>query len=183
MGWPAMTSAAIIPSFVALWARYGGPTTSPIANTFGFDVRICRSTRTCPLGSTLIPALSGARPSVFARRPTDGLAPDKAGIKVDPKGHVLVDRQMRTSNPKVFAIGDVVGPPYLAHKATKEGMIAAEVIAGHPMEADYRALPAAIFTDPEIATVGWTEAQVREKGLPLVVGKVPFAAIGRALTA
>ena len=121
--------------------------------------------------------------TVGRRANTDGLAPEAAGVKVDAKGHVLVDKQMRTSNPKVFACGDVVGPPYLAHKATREGLIAAEVIAGHPMEADYRALPAAIFTDPEIATVGWTEAQVREKGLPLVVGKVPFAAIGRALTA
>ena len=120
--------------------------------------------------------------TVGRRANTDGLAPDKAGIKVDPKGHVLVDRQMRTSNPKVFAVGDVVGPPYLAHKATKEGIIAAEVIAGHPMEADYRALPAAIFTDPEIASVGWTEAQAREKGYEVVIGKVPFAALGRALT-
>src|SRR5436309_13867251 len=118
------------------------------------------------------------------RRPnTDELNVDRAGVEFAPRGYVKVDRQLRTSNPHVFAIGDVVGPPYLAHKATREGLIAAEVIAGHPMEADYRALPAAIFTDPEIATVGWTEAQVREKGLPLVVGKVPFAAIGRALTA
>ena len=120
--------------------------------------------------------------TVGRRANTDGLAPDKAGVKVDPKGHVLVDRQLRTSNPKVFAVGDVVGPPYLAHKATKEGIIAAEVIAGHPMEADYRALPAAIFTDPEIASVGWTEAQAREKGYEVVIGKVPFAALGRALT-
>jgi dihydrolipoamide dehydrogenase len=89
---------------------------------------------------------------------------------------------MHTSNPRVFACGDVVGPPYLAHKATREGIIAAEVIAGHPMEADYRALPAATFTDPEFATVGWTEAQAREKGFEPLVGKVPFAAIGRALT-
>ena len=121
--------------------------------------------------------------TVGRRANTDGLAPEKAGIEVDKKGHVLVDKQMRTSNPKVFACGDVVGPPYLAHKATKEGIIAAEVIAGHPMESDYRALPAAIFTDPEIAIVGWNEAQAKEKGFEPVVGKVPFAAIGRALTA
>jgi dihydrolipoamide dehydrogenase len=121
--------------------------------------------------------------TVGRRANTDALAPEKAGIRVDAKGHVLVDRQMRTSNAKVFACGDVVGPPYLAHKATREGIVAAEVIAGHPTEADYRALPAAIFTDPEVATVGWTEAQAREKGFEPVVGKVPFAAIGRALTA
>jgi dihydrolipoamide dehydrogenase len=121
--------------------------------------------------------------TVGRRANTDGLAPEKAGIEVDKKGHVLVDKQMRTSNPKVFACGDVVGPPYLAHKATKEGIIAAEVIAGHPMESDYRALPAAIFTDPEIAIVGWSEAQAKEQGFEPLVGKVPFAAIGRALTA
>ncbi len=120
--------------------------------------------------------------TVGRRANTDGLAPEKAGITVDGKGHVLVDKQMRTSNPRVFACGDVVGPPYLAHKATREGIIAAEVIAGRPMEADYRALPAATFTDPEFATVGWTEAQAREKGVEPIVGKVPFAAIGRALT-
>src|SRR5207249_146843 len=112
--------------------------------------------------------------TVGRRANTDGLAPDKAGVKVDPKGHVLVDRQLRTSNPKVFAVGDVVGPPYLAHKATKEGIIAAEVIAGHPMEADYRALPAAIFTDPEIASVGCTEAQARDKGYEVDIGSIEY---------
>ena len=121
--------------------------------------------------------------TVGRRANTEGLAPEKAGVQVDTKGHVLVDKQLRTSNRRVFAVGDVVGPPYLAHKATKEGIIAAEVIAGHPIESDYRALPAAIFTDPEIASVGWSEEEARQKGLDPIVGKVPFAAIGRALTA
>ncbi len=120
--------------------------------------------------------------TVGRRANTDGLAPERAEVTVDKRGHVLVDRQMRTSNPKVFGCGDVVGPPYLAHKATREGIVAAEVIAGHPVEADYRALPSAIFTDPEIATVGITEAQAREKGIEPLTGKVPFGAIGRALT-
>jgi len=117
------------------------------------------------------------------RRPnTDGLDPDKAGVNLDPKGHVLVDKRMRTSNPNIYATGDVVGPPYLAHKATKEGLIAAEAACGRPVAADYRAMPAAIFTDPEIATVGMTESEAAARGHELIVGRVPFAAIGRALT-
>src|SRR5207247_946889 len=117
------------------------------------------------------------------RRPnTDDLATDKAGVEVGPRGYIKVDRQLRTTNPHVFAIGDVIGPPFLAHKATKEGLIAAEAIAGHPVEVDYRAMPAAIFTDPEIATVGMQESEAAAKGRKVRVGRVPFAAIGRALT-
>jgi dihydrolipoamide dehydrogenase len=118
------------------------------------------------------------------RRPnTDDLAAEKAGVEFGPRGYVKVDRQLRTSNPHVYAIGDVVGPPFLAHKATKEGLTAAEVIAGHPVELDYRALPAAIFTDPEVATVGLQEAEATAQGRRTRIGRVPFAAIGRALTA
>lgn len=113
---------------------------------------------------------------------TDGLGLDRAGVTLGPKGTIAVDASLRTSNPHVFAVGDVVGPPYLAHKATKEGLIAAEVIAGHPLEVDYRAMPAAIFTDPEIATVGMQESDAAGKGRRVRIGKVPFAAIGRALT-
>ena len=117
------------------------------------------------------------------RRPnTDGLQADRAGVELDPKGYVRVDRQLRTSNAHVYAIGDVIGPPFLAHKATKEGLIAVEVIAGHPIEVDYRAMPAAIFTDPEIAVVGLQEPEAASKGRKVRLGKVPFAAIGRALT-
>lgn len=117
------------------------------------------------------------------RRPnTDRLRTDEANVELDAKGHVKVDGQLRTSNPHIFAIGDVIGPPFLAHKATKEGLIAAEVIAGHPVEVDYRAMPAAIFTDPEIATVGLQEPQASAQGRKVRIGKVPFAAIGRALT-
>src|SRR6266513_407250 len=117
------------------------------------------------------------------RRPnTDELNVDRAGVEFAPRGYVKVDRQLRTSNPHVFAIGDVVGPPFLAHKATKEGLIAAEVIAGHPAELDYRALPAEIFTDPEIATVGLQEPEAAAQGRKVRIGKVPFAAIGRAVT-
>ncbi len=116
------------------------------------------------------------------RRPnTDGLAADKAGVKTNPKGYVLVDSQLRTSNPHVFAVGDVVGTPFLAHKATMEGLTAAEVIGGESVEVDYRAMPSAIFTDPEIATVGLQEPQAAAEGRAVKVAKVPFGAIGRAL--
>ena len=116
------------------------------------------------------------------RRPnTEGLHADRGNVRTDTKGHVVVDARLRTSNERVHAVGDVIGPPFLAHKATKEGILAAEAIAGRAVEADYRALPAAIFTDPEIATVGLQEPQL--EGREIRIGKVPFAAIGRALTA
>lgn len=117
------------------------------------------------------------------RRPnTDDLHAEKAGVEFGPRGYIKVDRQLRTSNPHVFAIGDVVGPPFLAHKATREGLTAAEVIAGHPVELDVHAMPAAIFTDPEVATVGLQEFEATALGRRIRIGKVPFAAIGRALT-
>ena len=117
------------------------------------------------------------------RRPnTDGLAADQAGVQTSPKGYVTVDSQLRTSNPHVFAIGDVVGQPFLAHKATMEGLTAAEVIGGENVEVDYPAMPSAIFTEPEIATVGLMEHQAAAERRPVKVAKVPFGAIGRALT-
>src|SRR5204862_5713625 len=88
----------------------------------------------------------------------------------------------RTSHSHLYAVGDVVGPPCLAHKVTKEGLTAAEVIAGHPAELDYRALPAAIFTDPEIAILALQEPEATAQRRKVRIGKVPFAAIGRALT-
>jgi dihydrolipoamide dehydrogenase len=110
-----------------------------------------------------------------------GIGLDTVGVKLDDRGHIAVDEQMRTNVPTVFAIGDVAGMPYLAHKASKEGEIAAEVIAGHKAAADYRGMPAAIFTDPEIATVGMTETQAKAEGKKVKIGKFPFAASGRAM--
>jgi dihydrolipoamide dehydrogenase len=94
---------------------------------------------------------------------------------------VKIDKQMRTSVPSIYAIGDVAGQPMLAHKATHEGEVCAEVIAGHDVHFDARTVPAVVFTDPEIATAGLDEAQARARG-PVLVGKIPYAAIGRALT-
>ncbi|MFQ5908271.1 MAG: dihydrolipoyl dehydrogenase [Thermoplasmata archaeon] len=117
------------------------------------------------------------------RRPRlGGLAIEKTGVKRDKEGFIQVNRRMETNVRGIYAIGDVIGIPFLAHKASKEGMVAAEVIAGLPSEADYRAMPSAIFTDPEIATVGLSESDAKAEGIPIQVGKFPFLASGRALT-
>jgi len=104
-----------------------------------------------------------------------------AGVEVDQKGFVKVDRQLRTTTPDIFAIGDVVGGPLLAHKASREGIVAAEVISGLNSSFDNIAIPSAIFTDPEIAVVGMTTAETVSKGIQSRTGKFPFNANGRAL--
>jgi dihydrolipoamide dehydrogenase len=120
--------------------------------------------------------------STVGRRPnSDGLGLEKIGVKVE-KGFVVVDEQRRTNVPHVWAIGDVAGQPMLAHKASREGIVAAEAICGLPSAADYRCVPAVIFTDPEIGSVGLTEAEAKAKGYEPVVGKFPFTANGRALS-
>jgi len=113
---------------------------------------------------------------------TDGLGLEKTGIKLDQKGFILVDPQRRTNVPHIFAIGDAAGQPLLAHKGTKEGLVAAEVIAGKKTAYDVVGMPAVIFVDPEVATVGLSEAEARAKGLDVKVGLFPFAANGRALS-
>ena len=120
--------------------------------------------------------------SVGRRPNTDGLGLERAGVELDERGRVRVDAQRRTRQRHIFAIGDIVPGPMLAHKASREGIVAAEVIAGLPAAADYVAVPAPIFTDPEIATVGLTEEQARQQGYDPVVGRFPYTANGRALT-
>lgn len=120
--------------------------------------------------------------SVGRRPSTAKLGLDDVGVELDKDGFIKVDSRMQTSVPGIYAIGDVTGIPYLAHKASKEGIVAAEAIAGLPTEADFRAMPAAIFTDPEIATVGLSEEEAKEQGYDVIVGKFPFRASGRALT-
>lgn len=119
--------------------------------------------------------------SVGFRPITDGLGLQEVGVRLDERGHVAVDRQYRTSVAGVYAVGDVTGGPYLAHKAFKEAEIAAEVIAGKTVSRDWYALPAAIFSDPEIAVVGMTEAEARAAGHDVKIGRFPFSASGRAL--
>ncbi len=118
------------------------------------------------------------------RRPnSDQIGLGATGVKTDAQGYIQVNKKMQTNVPGIYAIGDVVGPPMLAHKASKEGVVAAEAIAGMNSEADFRAIAGVVFTDPEIATVGLTEAQAKEKGYNPIVGRFPFTALGRALLA
>ncbi len=106
---------------------------------------------------------------------------DKAGVAVTERGFIEVDRQMRTNVPHIFAIGDIIGQPMLAHKATHEGKLAAEVAAGEKKEWVARVIPSVAYTDPEIAWVGVTETEAKAKGLKIGVGKFPWAASGRAI--
>jgi dihydrolipoyl dehydrogenase len=104
-----------------------------------------------------------------------------AGVQVDARGIIEVDRQMRTNVPHIFAIGDIVGAPMLAHKAGHQGKVAAEVAAGHKSSFDARSIPAVAYTDPEIAWTGITETEAKAQGIPYGKGVFPWAASGRSL--
>ncbi len=106
---------------------------------------------------------------------------EAAGVNVDERGFIPVDRQMRTNVPNIFAIGDVVGQPMLAHKATHEAKVAAEVIAGLPVKFDPMTIPSVAYTDPEVAWMGLTETEAKAKGIEVEKGIFPWAASGRAL--
>jgi dihydrolipoamide dehydrogenase len=116
------------------------------------------------------------------RRPnTDGeLGLDLINLKLSDRGLVEIDNQCRTSIPHIYAIGDIVAGPALAHKASYEAKVAAEVIAGQKSVIDYKALPAVVFSDPEIASVGLNETEAKAKGVNVATGKFPYAANGRA---
>ena len=117
------------------------------------------------------------------RKPnTEGLGLEQTKVALSPKGFVQVDRQLRTAESTIFAIGDVVGEPMLAHKATHEGIIAARVIAGRPAAFDAAAIPAVVFTDPEIAWCGITEEAAKASGQAVKIARFPWAASGRATT-
>ena len=116
------------------------------------------------------------------RRPNGkDIAADKAGVVVNERGFIPVDRQQRTNVPNIFAIGDICGDPMLAHKATNEAKVAAEVIAGHKVAFDAMTIPSVAYTDPEIAWMGVTEAEAKAKGIPFEKASFPWAASGRAL--
>ena len=120
----------------------------------------------------------------IGRRPnTENLGLDVAGVAMDKRGYILADDQLRTNVGGIYAIGDVIGGMMLAHKATKEGEVVAEIIAGHKAAMDVRTIPAVVFTDPEMASCGLTEDEAKAKGHTIKVGKFPFAALGRALGA
>jgi dihydrolipoamide dehydrogenase len=119
--------------------------------------------------------------AVGFRPNSEGLGLQDFGVKVDGRGHIAVDEQLRTNVPGIYAIGDVTGAPYLAHRAMKQGEVAAEVIAGRKAACDYRAMPSAVFTDPEVATVGLSETEAKQRGVAVKIGKFPLSASGRAL--
>jgi dihydrolipoamide dehydrogenase len=115
------------------------------------------------------------------RRPnSEGLGLEQVGVKIE-KGFVPVDKHLRTNVPGIYAIGDVAGQPMLAHKASKEAEVVAEVIAGHRAEFDVRCIPAVIFSDPEVATAGISAEEGTRRGRKVKVGKFPFVALGRAI--
>jgi len=116
------------------------------------------------------------------RRPNGkSIGAENAGVKVDDRGFIEVDNQMRTGVPHIFAIGDIVGQPMLAHKATHEGKVAAEVAAGGKSRFDARVIPSVAYTDPEVAWVGTTEEQAKAEGIAYEKGVFPWAASGRSL--
>jgi dihydrolipoamide dehydrogenase len=117
------------------------------------------------------------------RRPnTDDLGLENTAVEVDERGIIQVSEELRTAEEHIFAVGDVTPGPMLAHKASREGKVAAEVIAGEPSAFDNRAIPAVVFTDPEIAWSGLTEREAEEKDLEVTIGRFPLRALGRART-
>ncbi len=120
--------------------------------------------------------------SVGRKPNSEGLGLEKTKVKVNARGFVEINDQRRTNDPNIYAIGDVAGDPMLAHKATHEGLVAAEAIAGHKVAFEPRAIPAVVFTDPEIAWCGLTETDAQRSGQEVRVVKFPWGASGRALT-
>jgi dihydrolipoamide dehydrogenase len=117
------------------------------------------------------------------RRPnSEGLGLENTGVEINERGFAKVDEQRRSAEPSIFVIGDLAGEPMLAHKATHEGRIAAEAIAGSKIAYEPQAVPAVVFTDPEVAWAGLTETQAKEQGKEVAIAKFPWGASGRALT-
>jgi len=117
------------------------------------------------------------------RKPnTNDIGLEAIGMKMNERGLIEVDKQGRTSLPHIYAIGDIVPGLALAHKASYEGKVAAEAIAGHAAEVDYKCIPFVVFCDPEMSSVGISEREAKEQGLDVVVGRFPYAANGRALS-
>jgi dihydrolipoamide dehydrogenase len=111
---------------------------------------------------------------------SDGIGLEEIGVKIE-KGKIIVDEHLRTNIPHIYAIGDVTGGLLLAHKAMKEGEVAAEIIADSEIKMDYRVIPWAIFSTPEIASVGLTEEESKEQGIEVIIGEFLFAANGKAV--
>jgi len=118
--------------------------------------------------------------TVGKKSPSQNYELKDLGVELDKKGFVIVNSTMRTSVDSIFAAGDATGPPFLAHKASRQGLIAAETMAGHKTDLGPPPVPLALFTDPEVAVVGMSEEEAKALGIDVVVGKFPFTALGRA---
>ena len=152
-----------------------------------------RVTKVEPLAEGLRVTFEGEKapaPQVFGRvlvavgRSPNGklIGAEAAGVQVSDRGFIPVDKQLRTNVPHIFAIGDIAGPPMLAHKAMHEAKVAAEVAAGHRRAFDVRAIPSVAYTDPEVAWAGLTETEAKAKGIAIEKGTFPWAASGRSLS-
>lgn len=170
-----------------------GPLAKRLAERFEaiwLNSRVVDAHETGPSMSVTLETPAGVRAEMFdrvliavGRRPnSDELGLADAGIEIDVRGNIQVDQRRRTSHPRVWAAGDVAGEPMLAHKATAEARVAAEVIAGRSTLWDARAIPAVVFTDPEIAWVGLTETAAAHESRPVRVVRFPWTSSGRALT-
>ncbi|MEZ4385997.1 MAG: dihydrolipoyl dehydrogenase [Candidatus Krumholzibacteriia bacterium] len=142
----------------------------------GFTVRIAHADQEIEKSYDQVLVAIGRRPN------TDDLGLEHTRVTVDDHGIIKTDRTCQTDEPGLYAIGDVTHGPMLAHKASREGKIAAEVICGHPAEFDNRAIPAVVYTDPEIAWTGLTEREAAAAGTAVKVGRFPLTALGRART-
>lgn len=120
--------------------------------------------------------------SVGRQPNSDQLGLENTKVVVNDRGFIEVDETRRTADKRIYAIGDVVGNPLLAHKASREGLVAAEAIAGRPVVFDVRAIPSIVYTSPELAWCGLTETEARERGIEVKVGKFPWGASGRAIS-
>jgi dihydrolipoamide dehydrogenase len=168
---------------VASKMRKAGIKTLLSARAEGFERKDGKLVVTVTAGGKTEPIPCDKILVTVGRKPyTEGLNPAAAGVTVGPRGFIEVDEQLRTNVPHIHAVGDVTGNPMLAHRATKQGEVAAEVIAGKDVAADYKTVPAVVFTDPEIATAGLSEDEAKEAGFEVKVGKIPWGANGRALT-
>jgi dihydrolipoamide dehydrogenase len=157
--------------------RVGTKVTGARVEANGVKVDIEKDGNKETLDADYVLACVGRKPSLT------GIDAKALGLNLGKGGEIAVDAQMRTNLPNVYAIGDAVGGKLLAHKAEEEGVIAAEVIAGHKVHMDYKSMPSVVYTWPEIATVGLAEHEVRESGRKYKTGRFPFSANGRARTA
>jgi dihydrolipoamide dehydrogenase len=139
----------------------------------GYSVSVEKDGETQKLEFDRVLVAVGRKPN------TEEIGLEQAGIEVDDEGLIEVDQTCRTSAENIYAIGDITPGPMLAHKGSRQAKVAAEVIAGHPAAFDNRAIPAVVFTDPELAWAGLTEEEAKASGREVTVGKFPMTALGR----